>query len=80
MGLNLKIKVIPILILTAIVVYYLMVLASDDIRTIERNTSVLLNACNDIDLAVNTAKTKYMEIGRHRGMIANEHIRIGNNA
>ena len=25
-------------------------------------------------------KTKYMEIGRHRGMIANEHIRIGSNS
>ena len=25
-------------------------------------------------LAVNTRKTKYMEIGRHRDMIANEHI------
>jgi len=41
-----------------------------DIRTIERNADVLLNACKDIDLAVNTRKTKYMEIGRHRGMIA----------
>ena len=42
--------------------------------TIERNADVLLNACKDIGLAVNTGKTKYMEIGRHRGMIANEHI------
>ena len=25
-------------------------------------------------------KNKYMEIGRHRGMIANEHIRIGCNS
>ena len=41
---------------------------------------VLLNACKDIDLAVNTGKTKYMEIGRHQGMIANEHIRIGTNS
>jgi hypothetical protein len=36
---------------------------------------VLLNACKDIGLAVNTEKTKYMEIGRHRVMIANEHIK-----
>ena len=36
-----------------------------DIRTIERNAYVLLNACKDINLAVNTGKTKYMEIGRH---------------
>ena len=41
---------------------------------------MLLNAYKDIDLAVNTGKTQYMEIGRHRGMIANEHIRIGSNS
>ena len=49
-------------------------LISDDIRTIERNADVLLNACKDIGLAVNIGKTKYMEIGRHQVMIANEHI------
>ena len=38
----------------------------------------IYNASKDIGLAVNTGKTKYMEIERHRGMIANEHIRIGN--
>ena len=32
------------------------------------NAEVLLNACKDIGLAVNTGKTKYMEIGRYRGM------------
>ena len=37
---------------------------------------VLLNACKDIGLTANIGKTKYMEIGRHRGMIANEHIKI----
>ena len=36
-----------------------------NIRTIERNADVLLNACKDIGLAVNTGKTKYMEIGHH---------------
>ena len=40
----------------------------DDIRTIEINADVLLNACKDIGLAVNIGKTKYMEIGRHRGV------------
>ena len=49
-------------------------LIGDDIRTIERNADVLL-----IGLAVNTGKTKYMEIGRHQGMIANAHIKIGSN-
>ena len=45
-------------------------LIGNDIRTIERNADVLLNACKDISLAVSTGKTKYMEIGR-RGKIAN---------
>ena len=41
---------------------------------------MLLNACKDIGLAVITGKTKYMEIGRHRGMIANALIKIGSNS
>jgi len=41
---------------------------------------VLLNACKDIGIAVTTRKTKYMEIGRHRGMIENAHIKIGSNS
>ena len=40
---------------------------------------MLLNACKDISLAVNTGKTKYMEIGRLRDMIPNAHIKIGSN-
>ena len=44
------------------------------------NADVLLNACKDISLAVNIGKTKYMEIGRHRGVIANAHIKIGSNS
>ena len=40
---------------------------------------MLLNACNHIGLAVNTGKTKYMEIGRHRGVMTNEHIMVGSN-
>ena len=55
-------------------------LIGDDIRTIKRNAEVLLTACKDIGLAVNTGKTKYVEIGNLRDMIANEHIRIGNNS
>ena len=45
-------------------------LIGDDIRRIERNTDVLLNACKDIVLAVNIGKTKYMEIGRHEGIMS----------
>ena len=33
-------------------------LIGEDIRTIERNEDVLLNACKDIGLAVITGKTK----------------------
>ena len=33
-----------------------------------------------IGLSVNIGKTKYMEIGRHRGIIANAHIKIGSNS
>ena len=55
-------------------------LIGDEIRTTQRNADMLLNACEDIGLAVNTGKTKYMEIGRPRGMIANVHINIGSNS
>ena len=55
-------------------------LIDDDIRAIERNADLLLNACKDIGLAVNTGKAKYMKIERQRSMIANEHIRIGSNS
>ena len=37
---------------------------------------MLLNVCRDIGLAVNIGKTKDKEVGRHRGMVANEHIVI----
>jgi hypothetical protein len=52
-------------------------LIDDDIGTIERNADILLNAYS---LAINTRKTKYMEIGRHRGVKANEHMKIGSNS
>ena len=54
---------------------------ADDVNLIsfERNADVLLNACKDVGLAVKIGKTKYMGIGRHRGMIANAHMKIGSN-
>ena len=55
-------------------------LIGGDIRNIERNADELLNASKDIGLAVNKGKTKYMEIGRHQDMMANDHIRIGSNS
>ena len=41
---------------------------------------MLLNACKDNGLAVNTGKNKYMEVGRNGGMIASAHIKIGSNS
>ena len=38
---------------------------------------LFMYSCKDIGLAVNTGKTKYMEMGRQRGMFINELIRIG---
>ena len=48
--------------------------AGNDIRTIERNVNVLIKACKDICLALK------MEVGRHRLMMANEHIKVGSNS
>jgi hypothetical protein len=52
----------------------------DDVRTIKRKTEVSLIACKEIGLAVNTRKTKYMEVGSHRVLMANEYIAIGSNS
>ena len=41
---------------------------------------MLLNVSKNIDLAEDIGKSKYMEIGRHRDMIANEHIRVLRNS
>ena len=54
-------------------------LLRNDIRTIERNADVLLNACKDVGLAANTRKTKHMAV-RHRDIIANGNIKIGSNS
>ena len=40
-------------------------LIGDDIRTIQRNSFVLLDAYKGIDLAINTGKTNYMETQSH---------------
>ena len=41
---------------------------------------MLVNACKNIGLAINRGKTKYMEIGRRRGMMENDHIPLGRNS
>ena len=50
------------------------------IKTVERNVCLLLNSCNDTGLAAKIGKTKYIDIGRHRGIMANEHITVGSNS
>ena len=40
----------------------------------------MVNACKYISLAVNIGRTKYLKVGRHRGLKANEHIAIGINS
>ena len=55
-------------------------LIGDDIRRIERNLYLLLNALKDIGLAVNLGKTNNTEIGRHRGLMTREHITVGSNS
>ena len=54
----------------------------DDIRTIERNIDVLLNACKDIGIALDVGKSNYLEVGhfRQQSMMANEHITVGSNS
>ena len=41
---------------------------------------IIIKYAKDIGLAVNIGKTKYMEIGHHRGVIANAHSKIGSNS
>ena len=40
---------------------------------------MLLNTCKDIGLASNKMKSKNVEVGNHRGMMANEDITLGSN-
>ena len=41
---------------------------------------MLLIAYKDIGLAVNTGKTKYMNVERHRGMVTSRHVTAGSNS
>ena len=50
-----------------------------DIWSIEWSSDVL-NVCKDIGLVVNSGKTKYIEVGDHWNMMADEHITVGSNS
>ena len=41
---------------------------------------IYFSSSKDIGLAVNTGKTKYIQLGRHQDMIANVHISTGSNS
>ena len=41
---------------------------------------MLLDGSKDIGLAANTGKTKFMELGRRRSMMANKHIVVDKNS
>ena len=45
-------------------------LIGEDIRTIDKLH--IYNAYKDIGLSINAGKTKYMEVGHHRSMKAND--------
>ena len=58
----------------------LMVLWSTYLQSFDLLGPFFLDGCSFHNSSVfNTGKTKYIEIGRHRGMVASEHIRIGSN-
>jgi hypothetical protein len=41
-------------------------LLGDNIDTIKKNTETLIDASKEVDLEVNTEKTKYMLLSRHQ--------------
>jgi hypothetical protein len=53
-------------------------LPGDNRDTIKKNTQTLIEARKEIDLAVNTEKTKYMLLSRHQNAEQNHDIKIAN--
>ena len=48
----------------------------DDIRTLEINADVILNACKDIILLIKLGRNEALEVGSHRVRIINERITV----
>ena len=48
-------------------------------RLYQNNRKKCRCVIKDFALAVNTRKTRYMEVGHHRDMMANEHITVDSN-
>jgi hypothetical protein len=53
-------------------------LLGDNIDTIKRNTETLIGASNEVDLEVNTEKSKYMLLSPHQNAGQNHDIKIAN--
>ena len=50
----------------------------ENLQTVRKNMEIFIKARKDIDLEVNYEKTKYMITSRHRNVIQNQNIVIGN--
>jgi hypothetical protein len=53
-------------------------LLGDSIDTIKKNTQTLLDASKEVDLEVNTEKTKYMFLSRHQNAGQYHDLKIDN--
>ena len=64
--------------------YQLLVYADDvnmlgeNLQTVRENAEIFIKASKEIGLEVNSEKTKYMMTSRHRNVIQNQNILIGN--
>ena len=50
----------------------------ENLQTVRENAEIFIKATKDIDLEVNSDKTKYMITSRHQNVIQNQNIVIGN--
>jgi hypothetical protein len=48
------------------------------VDTIKKNTENVIDASKEVDLEVNTEKTKYMSLSRHQSAGQNHNIKVGN--
>jgi hypothetical protein len=53
-------------------------LLRDNINTIKKNTVTLIDVSKEVGLEVNTDKTKYVLLHRHRNAGQNHYIKIAN--